>query len=351
MYILRDPTWQFIINISTPIIVGAITSAITIWLAVRKRWVSIDYQTLEQCSLSDDENIKATKRKMHVHLNKKTSSVLCLLTVRIRNIGKESIQFANPTPLTIRYGKGVKVLGCDILECVPDYLEAEPQVDGNMLKLSLPILKPNQHIKMQILLDEDFVNLPDPDIYAHTLLHYKIIKASNVRRSREFKIIGFSLLSISIFLVSGFFYIKFNSIPFIAIPAILSYFLLSIIFLVLSYSTRKAPPAHTPLPSKIFKNLLKGFLPAIPILIIVGMIAFIIYHFFGQENLFKCIASLMLLSVSLWLLRMAYDLIKWSILRNINLITKILISAIILISLSISIFFIWAVVYLWLAVY
>ena len=312
MTFLHDPTWQFIITISTSIVISTITSGITIWLTLRKPILPIGSSILEIETVQGAENIKAIKERMQIPLGDETSNTLFWLTFEIWNNGKDTIQLANPTPLIIGFRQGIRVLGWDRLERDPNYVKAIPRIEDGEVKVELPFLDPKQSITMHLLLS-DYVDRFEY-IRAEVPVRKRFAQANNRQSARQYRIAGVIATCFGIFCTVFFYFSLEGTLADKLYTSVVmggSSFLIGIGFLSTSYFEKRHPPHHNPPLFERIKSELKSFLSTLPAIIAIGIIITAIYFFFGSRTLINCVVTLAIIGFPALVWMGIYGLAKW----------------------------------------
>ena len=138
----------------------------------------------------------------------------------------------------------------------------------------------NDSLTIQILVPIYLYNsLPEIRVRGHS--PQPMLIANNIRLSREYLILGILFLSSTIYL-----FFSFRPPYPLQLTGILAvYFIGGLLFLIVSWAGRKWSPMPELLPSAIGFAYLMAFIRAIPFFIPFGIVAFLVYHWFGARVL------------------------------------------------------------------
>lgn len=298
MDFLINTEWQFIVSTS----ISIISIGIGIWIAFRRPvQIPISYEAIAIELTDGSENeVKELIEKMQMLDDDRTIKYPCFVTFKIWNSGRESITLSDDSkPLTIAFKRGERILDCQKLVSVPDDIELNYKFLFEKILLRIPLLDPKESITFRVLLT-NYVNY-FPAIYVRVPGKKRIVRANNIRRSKEMKFVAIAYAVISVYMFISFklFSHNHNSTAelYIMFPIVL-FFLSSILFYLMSWADRRMPPYPNSfmLPSTWLYIYLIIFVLMVPVLIIIGVLAAIVYALFGPETL----SSLYLLAIGLF---------------------------------------------------
>ncbi len=331
MDVLHDQ--EFIITTITTITICFVSSIITIWLARRiPVELPIGYETLKIEEIRDEENIKAIKAKMQMLVDNETSDPLCLFVFKIWNRGKKPVWLSDPTPLIITFKQGVKILGWERAECKPDHIKVSPTVEEREVKLDLPFLDSKYSVTVYLLLNEYVDYLPDVHSEVHHNGKNNVIRANNIRSSKENIIAG-----IIAFGIGAYSLISYDSSfrgpvdALINVNVALGFYLVLGIGLLYKGIVERRNVPHNFLLSRIIVDKIKEFLPILPYLVIIVGIGIAIYSFFGRRIFIDCVFTLITFVLPIMLWSIIYSVLNWIFNKLIikrNLILVIILSGI-----------------------
>ena len=282
--LLSNASWQSAITIS----LSVISILISVWFSRRSIQLPITYEPL-QCKLVDDsdEEVKEIlKRRIARSYDKTTMKYLSFLTFTILNSGSESITLlTNSEPLTIVFRKGMKILDCRKINTTPDQIKFTIKLDAEKLLLNFPLLDPNESITLKIL-TTDYIDY-FPNIYARVPGKKRIVRASNIRHSKEMRIA--SIIFLLYFIISYFTFdvhtYNQSSNLFFQILLVWSAGSSILLFLMSWLDRRTSPHPSVPLLSTIASIFFQMFIRGLPFLIILGVLGTVIYIWFGLKIL------------------------------------------------------------------
>lgn len=283
MTFLTNINWEFIITTG----ISILSIGIAIWSLREPAQLHISYEAIEIEPVEDVTKIKELMKASQSSSGNDTVNNLYLLTFKIWNSGRKSIQLPDQSnPLVLLFEEGVKILNWDELQPTPSYVKVTPMIEEEKVMLVLPLLKPKESVSLRLLLNQ-YVNY-FPHIYARIPGKERIVRANNVESSKQLKIVAFLC-----FVVGIFFFASFSSDLMGNNPMATFYFIgkigellaWSILFFLFSIAQRRLAPYPFILPSTYFSIFLKLFLRIIPVLIIMGILAGAIYALFGLRIL------------------------------------------------------------------
>lgn len=304
MNLLSNSTIQFVISISLNIILGGIN----LWLTVRRTdGLPLAYETISQEPINpSDAEVKQLLTNLHISFDDTRIQHLRFITFKLWHSGKKPVTLDDEKkPLIIAF-EGTAILACQQVEPFPEDLEYSCHLDGGKLLLVLPQLEPKESLTVRILVP---IYLYDfPDIRVRGRAPKRIMKANNVRRSREMLIIGIFYLFATTYM---FFALK--SKPPSPIQGQLWLFLVAgLLFFGISWADRKMPPSEHMLPSEWFLLFFMITIRMLPVLIPIGIVAFMVYHWFGIRvlTLLYLISMMLFVPFAMWYLGFS-SIIGW----------------------------------------
>ena len=277
--LLGNTTFQFIVSISLNLTLGIIM----IWLAVRRTYKSpLAYETISQVAVSaDDAKVKPIIANFDFSPWGFIKPKFQLLTFKLWNRGAEPVILDDEDKPLIVKSNGVQILDRTQVISNPDDLKYKCDVVDGTLHFVIPRLDPNDALTVQILMPI-YLYKPIPEIRVSGHSPQPMLIANTIRLSREYFILGMFFLFSTIFL---FFSIKPPyTLQLIGILGV--YFAGGLLFLIISWAARIWSPSPELLPSTIGFAYLMAFIKALPFFIPIGIVAFLIYHWFGGSVLF-----------------------------------------------------------------
>ena len=279
MGLLSNSTFQFVISNSL-VIITIILSIVNIWLAVRRsdRLPAYEGISEEHIRLTDPE-VKLLLTNLHAPLGGARIERFCFITFKLWNPGKDPITIDNEkNPLIISFN-GVPIFACNEVETFPEDLDYTLRLDGGKLLLTWPRLEKNESLTLRILVPEYVYSFPDIRIRGRA--SQPMMKANNIRRSKEMLVMGIFYLCAAMYM-----FFAMRSLPPSPLQGLLwLFFAAGILFLGMSWADRKTPPLQHMLPSTWFLLLFMIFIRALPVLIPIGIVALVVYFWFGARIL------------------------------------------------------------------
>lgn len=302
MGILGNSTFQFIITSSLTLILGGIS----VWLSVRRNvQIPLTYETLfEKRVYPSDEEIKMLLETIHISSDDSRVQYLNFIIFKLWNSGKESVTFTEDKPLSIAFKRGATILACEEIETVPQDLDYTCRLEDEKILLAFPLLDTKETIVLRVLIPGYIYGFPEINVRVPG--RKRIVRANNIRWSKEMLMIGLFVLCGAIYLfVSSRLPSSFPG------PGVLCLFFgTEILCLVISWADRRLPPNHSMPPSYFLLSLVRG----LPRLIPFGILAVLIYLWFGGQILvdayliFICLFTI----IALW----------WMVYKGVTLLLK-----------------------------
>jgi hypothetical protein len=306
MSLLSNSTFQFVIS-NCLVIITIILSVINIWLLVKRsdRLPSYEGISEEHINLIDPE-VKLLLTNLHIPFDNARVRRFCFITFKLWNSGKEPITLDDEKrPLIIAF-KGIPILAYNKIGTFPEDFDYTLRLDGGKLLLTWPRLEKNESLTLRILVPEYVYSFPDIRIRGRA--PQPMMKANNIRWSKEMLVMGIFYLCAAMYM-----FFTMRSLPPSPLQGLLWLFFASgIFFLGMSWADRKTPPLQYMLPSTWFLLLLMMFIRALPVLIPIGIVALVVYFWFGARILTVLYLLFALTTVSFGAWYMGYScIIGW----------------------------------------
>lgn len=274
MGLLSNPVFEFVINI--------ILVSISIWIAWhRPPQISISYETfLPEYVNYSNEDVKRILAKRRKAPNDPRMQLLTFVTLKLSNKGKEPISLNDVTkPLTIAFNRDATILSCERVE-TPEDFEYKSQIEKEKVLLTFPSLEEKESLTLRILITGHIDY--SPSISLRVGLRKRIVRANNVRFSKEMLVIGIACLclaTLSIFAIGGPPQSPFQNVVW---NMIYGYYVIGLACFLISWETRKSLPTRHILPSEYISIFFKMFIRVLPFLISFGVLSIAVFHWFGR---------------------------------------------------------------------
>ncbi len=279
MGILSNATVQFIISTSLTFLLGGIN----VWFVMRRRvQIPLTYETLLQQRVdSSNEEVRDLLAETHISPDDCRVELLNFVTFKLWNSGKESVTtLTDDKPLTVAFRCGATILASEEIEKAPQELDYACRLEDEKILLAFPLFDPKDVITIRLLIAgriDDF-----PDISVRVPGSKRIVRANNIRQSKEWFIIGICYLLLTTYLFVSTWSLSPSPYP---AETLGMFYGVGILFLGLSWLVRSSPPDFL-LPSKF----LWEFIQAMPVVIPIFILGALIDHWFGRQILGSVIA-------------------------------------------------------------
>ena len=293
MGILSNSIFQFIITTSLTLLLGGIS----VWFAIRRPvQIPLTYETLVQQRVNpSNEEVRDLLAAIHISPDDSRVQYLSFVTFKLWNSGKESVTLTDDKPIYITFNRGATILACQEIETAPQDLEYTCQLEDEKILLAFPLLDPKDSTTFRILIPERVYDFPDISIRVPGSKH--IVRANNIRHSKELFILG-----IIFFCVTTYLFVSTWSLspsPFSAETWAMFYGA-GILFLITSWLVRSLPPDPS-LSERLWMTI-----KSIPLAIPIFTLFLLIDHWFGKQGViyfmtvFICIATPFIFGVILY---------------------------------------------------
>jgi hypothetical protein len=275
MGLLSNPAFEFVINI--------ILISISIWIAWRRPpQISISYETFPFDYVdSSNEDVKRILAKRRKASDDPRMQLLTFVTFKLSNMGKEAISLNDVAkPLTIAFNRDATILSCEKVETIPEDLEYKSPIKGEKVLLTFPLLEPKDSLTLRLLITGyiDYF----PGITIRVGLRKRIVRANNVRFSKELLVMGIVCLCLATFMASASASPPQLPLQNVVWDMIYGYYVIGLGCLVVSRLERRALPTRHILPSAFISNFFKMFIRVLPFLISFGLLSIAVFHWFGR---------------------------------------------------------------------
>lgn len=279
MGLLSNTVFEFVISISVSIILGTIG----IWLAWRRPvQIPLLYETLSFDRVNPSNNeAKRILAKRHKALNDPKMQLLTFVTFKLSNMGKEAISLNDVTkPLTLAFKNDATILLCEKVETVPADLEYKSRIEGAKILLTLPLLEQKESLTLRLLITGyiDYF----PGITIRVGLRKRIVRANNVRFSKEVLVVG--IVSFCMATFTAFASASPPQSPFqnVVWAVIWGYYTIALACFFESWEARTSlPTPQRMLPSAYVSFFFKGLISSLPILIPFAILSVVVIHWLG----------------------------------------------------------------------
>jgi len=303
-HLLSNSTFQFLITTAVSLLLGGMS----VWLAMRRPvQIPLTYETLVQKRVDpSNEEVKDLLKAIHIAPDDSRVQYLHFVTFKLHNSGKESIiTLTDAKPLCIAFKCGATILACEEIEGVPQDLDYTCQLEDEKILLAFPLLDPKDGVTLRVLIAGSIDLFPDISVRVPGTK--RIVRANNIRQSKETFIMGILFLcaAISLLVSTG----SPSSVP---LPGGIWLILFAgVLLIVASWSDRKSRPS----PHMLFSETLWDFVKTLPILIPFGIVAALIFYWFGGEALRYVFVIVMCLLTVFGLWWMPFIGITWFLKR------------------------------------
>jgi hypothetical protein len=210
--------------------------------------------------------------------------ILTFVTFRLSNMGKEAISINDITkPLTITFKSEATILSCEKVETVSQDLEYKSRIEGEKILLTFPLLEQKESLTLRLLITGyiDYF----PGITIRVGLRKRIVRANNVRFSKEMLVVGivsFCLAAFMAFASGSPPQSPFQNVQNIYWDTVYGYSVMGLACFLESWEARKLLP--TPkriLPSAYLSLFFKELISLLPILIPFAILSVVVIHWLG----------------------------------------------------------------------
>ena len=292
MGILSNATLQFIISTSLTLLLGGIS----VWLALRRHvQIALSHETLlPQPVDPSNEEVRDLLAETYISPDDSRVQYLNFVTFKLWNSGRESItSLTDDKPATIVFPPGATILACEEIGAAPKDLEYSWHLEDEKILLAFPLFDPKDLITIRVLIPGRIDD--SPDVSVRVPGSKRIVRANNLRQSKEWLIIGICYLVLTTYLFVSTWSVSPSPYP---AETIGMFYGAGILVLGFSWLIRSFPP-DSRLPSKFLWEFIQGLPGVIPIFLLGALID----HWFGRETLINVmfIASCLVMMFMLWL--------------------------------------------------
>lgn len=278
MELLSNSTFQFVASISLTLVFGIIS----LWFTLRPTDLPpLAYTEISQLPISpDDEKVKQLLTKFDFSSWGSIKPDFQILTFKLWNKGwKTVVQNEENQPLVLEFNK-IPILDCLQIDRYPEDLDCTCEVVEGKLYIRAPRLEHNDSITVAILIPTYLYKKPVIRKLGHA--PKPMFMANNLRHSREMIILGIFFLCSSVYM---FFSLRPQPHSPMLIGIWIAIIVGGVLFTVGGWAERKMPSSQEIPPSALILIILFLFIRFLPILIPIGIIAFLVHLWFGAKVL------------------------------------------------------------------